>query len=48
LKSGTAQIKTLKETEISTPLGKIIIGEVMEDGLVIIAALIKVKSSLLS
>jgi len=37
LKSGTAQIKTLKETEISTPLGKIIIGEVMEDGLVIIA-----------
>ena len=37
LKSGTAQIKTLKETEISTPLGKIIIGEVMENGLVIIA-----------
>lgn len=37
LKSGTAQIKTLKETEISTPLGKIIIGEVMDDGLVIIA-----------
>ena len=37
LKSGVSQIKTLKETEISTPLGKIIIGEVMEDGLVIIA-----------
>ena len=37
LKSGTAQIKTLKETEISTPLGKIIIGEVLEDGFVIIA-----------
>jgi len=37
LKSSTAQIKTLKETEISTPLGKIIIGEVIENGLVIIA-----------
>jgi len=37
LNSGTAQIKTLKKTEISTPLGKIIIGKVMEDGLVIIA-----------
>lgn len=37
LKSGVSQIKALKETEIFTPLGKIIIGKVMEDGLVIIA-----------
>lgn len=37
LKSGTAQIKTLKETEISTPLGNILIGEVIEDGLAIVA-----------
>jgi len=37
LKSGTAQIKTLKETEISTPLGNIVIGEVIEDGLAIVA-----------
>jgi len=37
LKLGIAQVKTLKETEISTTLGKIIMGEVIEDGLVIIA-----------
>ena len=37
LEAGTAGIKKLKETGLSTPLGRIIIGEIVDEGLVVLA-----------
>lgn len=37
LKAGTAKIEKLEETNFSTPLGNIVIGKIIEEGLVIIA-----------
>jgi len=37
LKAGTAIIEKLEETNFSTPLGNIVIGEIIEEGLIVIA-----------
>jgi predicted GTPase len=37
LKAGTAKIEKLEETSFSTPLGNIVIGKIIEEGLIVVA-----------